>query len=420
VLHDVRRVLSRVSGDHAPFRMPWFLSGRGGAPIDRIHRLALELEWSDAVTWNARAGLLLRTILWPLAAALHAARSLATCGGHVRRTQGVGYLRQCLQMFVCANFHNVGADAYYAYQLFRDDRRCWTGLILQPFEANRVGLQALRRLEVNDIDPKVPFYKRCRDLGLPTAPVTATFRDGEVDEWFEGERNRLPLLDLVVKPCNAADGQGVEAWRREAGSASWRRGDVRLGESELLDRCRSLSRHAPHLIQPRLENHGALKVLSSGALCTVRVVTLFPLERAPVELASVLRMPVGGSDVDNFNVSGIAAPVDPETGRLGTAISRDLLRGTWDRHPDTGAQILGTKLPCRAEIVALCLEAHARFPGFRSIGWDVPLTPNGPVLLEANALWGVEMMQMVHARPLGSTMAPACLLEGAMGSSRLA
>jgi hypothetical protein len=316
-------------------------------------------------------------------------------------------------MVACANFYNVGAEAYYAYQLFRDERRNWAGEILQPFEAQRVGLEVLRRLPQNDVDPKVAFYRRCRRMGLPTAPVIATFADGDVDEWMEGERGRVPPVDVLLKPCNGADGDGVEAWRREAGAEAWRRGDSRLGEAEVLERCRTLSRQTPYLLQPLLENHPAVARLTSGALCTVRVVTCFPMGGAPVEFLSVLRMPVGKTDADNFNLSGIAAPVDPGTGRLGQAIARDIRRGTWDRHPDTDAPITGIEMPHIGEIVGLCLRAHALFPEFRSIGWDVPLTTQGPLLLEANALWGVEMIQMVHGLPLGPTLVPRCLLEGA-------
>jgi hypothetical protein len=411
-MRNVHAALRSLSGDHSPYRMPWLRTGRGSGPIDVVHRLSLELERSDAVGRTGHAILLGRALLWPLVSLLHALRMLGSHGGHVERTHGVGRLRQLVQMVACANLHNIDPESYYAYQLFRDGRRRWAGQILQPFEADRVGQEALRRVPVNEIDPKIPFYRRCRRLGLPTAPVTATFLHGEPGEWLEGEKGHLPPVDLLLKPCDGASGLGVEAWRRDAGAAIWRRRGVELSEADLLDRCRTLSMQEPYLVQPRLENHPALAALSSGALCTVRTVTCFPLDGPPVELLSVLRMPVGETDADNFNIGGIVAPVDPETGRLGPAMARDLRRGTWDRHPDTGAPIAGTELPGYAEIVELCLAAHARFPEHRSIGWDVPVTPDGPLLLEGNALWGVEMMQMAHGRPLGPTLAPECLLEG--------
>lgn len=413
MLRSLHAALRALSNDHSPFRMPWFRPGRGPMPVDRVHRLSLELERSDAVGWRAHSILVLRAIAWPFAALVRALRILPMYGDYVRSTFGVSRLRQLVDMTACANVHNIGADAYYSYQLFRVDRRSWASQILQPFEALRVGQEALRRLQGNDIDPKVAFYRRCRKLGLRTAPITASFDHGDLDEWHEGERGRLPPVDLILKPCDGASGEGVESWHREPGATTWRRQGAHLTEAELLDRCRVLSRTSPFLIQPRLMNHPELEPLSSGALCTVRVVTCFPLGGAPVEILSVLRMPVGQTDADNFDAGGIAAPVHPETGRLGPAIARDIRRGSWDTHPDTGAPITGALLPGRAEIVALCLASHARFPEFRSIGWDVPLTPDGPLLLEANALWGVEMMQMVHGLPLGPTPVPACFLEAA-------
>ncbi len=408
-VHDFLR---QFSSDHTPTRMPWFRSGLGSTPIDQVHRLGLRLERSDAKGWADRAVLLLRTLLFPLVSVYRSVRFAVSHGGYVQQTFGTGRIRQVVQMVACANLHNVGAEAYYAYQLFRDDRRRWAGQILQPFEALRIGRETLLKLPSNDIDPKVAFYRRCRGLGLPTAPIIATFASGDLDEWMEGDRGRVPPVDVLLKPCDGANGDGVEIWKRETEMDVWRRGDVRMSEAEVLERCRRLSRQTPYLLQPRLENHPAVARLTSGALCTVRVVTCYPLEGSPVEILSVLRMPVGKTDADNFNLSGIAAPIDRDTGRLGQARARDIRRGTWDRHPDTGAPITGIEMPCHGEIVGLCLRAHALFPEFRSIGWDVPLTPQGPLLLEANALWGVEMMQMVHGLPLGPTPVPACLLEG--------
>jgi hypothetical protein len=42
----------------------------------------------------------------------------------------------------------------------------------------------------------------------------------------------------------------------------------------------------------------------------------------------------------------------------------------------------------------------------RLLGWDIALTPRGPVLLETNLCWEVAMPQIAMQGPLGETRFP--------------
>jgi hypothetical protein len=44
-------------------------------------------------------------------------------------------------------------------------------------------------------------------------------------------------------------------------------------------------------------------------------------------------------------------------------------------------------------VLKLCTTAAEATPGLRSIGWDVVLAPDGPVLIEGNRDWGILMSQ---------------------------
>ncbi len=57
--------------------------------------------------------------------------------------------------------------------------------------------------------------------------------------------------------------------------------------------------------------------------------------------------------------------------------------------------------PSRARTARrMCIEAHDLFPCVGSIGWDVGLSDRGPVLLEGNPNWGMNVPQLMPGRPM--------------------
>ena len=113
-------------------------------------------------------------------------------------------------------------------------------------------------------------------------------------------------------------------------------------------------------------------------------------------------MPVGAAPVDNLSAGGIAAGVS-ESGHLSSAIGLDVSLGTHSHHPSTKAPILDEQLPQWREMVELALLAHEKFREPYFIGWDIALTDEGPVVVEANSTWGFELVQMPQNQPLGET-----------------
>ena len=96
------------------------------------------------------------------------------------------------------------------------------------------------------------------------------------------------------------------------------------------------------------------------------------------------------------------APVDLATGRLGPALRREgrLLAPT-PRHPDTGVAIEGFQLPHWEAVADLARRAHDVARGMPAVGWDVAITPDGPVLVEGNTTFDVDGLQAPAVGPLG-------------------
>jgi hypothetical protein len=83
-------------------------------------------------------------------------------------------------------------------------------------------------------------------------------------------------------------------------------------------------------------------------------------------------MPVAHPSVENY--ARLASPVDAN-GILGAAVAKRLPEAVVrvEQHPLTRQRFVGTQLPFWDEAVKLALAAHATFPQYPSIGWDVGL-----------------------------------------------
>ena len=55
--------------------------------------------------------------------------------------------------------------------------------------------------------------------------------------------------------------------------------------------------------------------------------------------------------------------------------------------PATGVRVLGRSLPMFAECCELARRAALLLLPMRTLGWDIAITPDGPVLLEGNNWW---------------------------------
>jgi hypothetical protein len=227
------------------------------------------------------------------------------------------------------------------------------------------------------------FADRCRGAGLPHAETIATVGDGHV-RIFADPADR----PLIAKPADGEGGEGVRMLGPVADAPA------------LIARLRGI-RH-PMLVQPLISVHPALADIALGALPTVRIVSILDEAGRPEVVSATFRC---ASDprarMDNMKAGGLIVPVDLADGRLGLACfgygGHD-----HDIHPATGAPITGRTLPDWPDAMALVTHAHAQaFDGYALIGWDVALTPQGPVLIEGNGKPGVLMPQRAARRGLG-------------------
>lgn len=166
-----------------------------------------------------------------------------------------------------------------------------------------------------------------------------------------------------------------------------------------------------YLVEEAITQHPALDRLCPTSVNTLRVVTLLVNGEAKF-VYSLLRMGSGQSHVDNISSGGVYTLVD-DGGVLNFPAFCDKTGLYYDRHPFTDTAFAGYRLPYFQEAVELCRKAALVEPRLGYIGWDVAITPHGPVLVEGNNLPGYDMAQNAKFHPDGKGMLP--LFEALVG-----
>lgn len=291
---------------------------------------------------------------------------------------------------------------YYIYELYERPRNRDARSFIYRCESKTGVLALLKeaRPPFSIVSDKVAFAEQCRWFGIRTIPVLAVAKNGRFDWRADPNDARA---DWFVKPVDGKGGKNIERWDH-VGNGRFRGSNGELVEAgDIVARYTAESWALPRLIQPRIVNHPDLQSLSNGALATVRALTCLDEQGRPELVGAVMRMAVGANHVvDNLHAGGIAAGIDLETGELGPAsnLGNDVRLGWIDRHPDSGTTIRGFRLPCWDRLRPFAEHAHRGFSDRVLIGWDIALTADGPILVEANGAPDLDIMQRPFRRGL--------------------
>jgi hypothetical protein len=267
---------------------------------------------------------------------------------------------------------------------------------------------------------KALFHVHCIEHGLPTVPIVCIV-SAAVDARYHGircvtgiEEWLVAMTDapheLFVKTVDGTFGEGAFPASRAGAIVRFagREGSLVDFFVYLRDGLRD---ERGWLVQPRLRCHEALASIMSRGMGTVRTVTCMDAGR-PKILYALLKITVGENAVDNFyhgSLGNLLARIDIESGRLYAA------RGSSSRewptmadvthHPDTGAAIEGFVVPHWRDIIHLVVEAQQTLPHLKTAGWDIAVTPDGPVLVETNAAYSMDILQVAYGRGLKGDLA---------------
>jgi hypothetical protein len=321
-----------------------------------------------------------------------------------RQRYGISYLSQLKEIYALRRLNGLEPYEYFEYHLsdpaltweekkayLSYNQGCALHRELSPLQDRAITTKFLSERYFNWFGIAMP-----RTYGIydPHFGRTADGKSLKNAQEFCEFIGNLKADKFVLKPVSSAKGSGITVILGREGSALISAAGERYSPMQLFERClegwKSTFSHTSYglLIQEYVEQHEILQRIQPHSLNTLRIIT-FINDRQEVEiLATMVKFGLGASTVDNLSKGGFAARVD-ERGIVQKAILED--SGSYEpvaKHPTTNEQIEGVRLPSFDEAVALAIRAQLHIPQLRTLGWDIAITPQGPVVIEANVFWG--------------------------------
>lgn len=179
--------------------------------------------------------------------------------------------------------------------------------------------------------------------------------------------------EIICKPDDLCCGKGVDKLKKaDFGS--------------LDDMYDELKRRHISIVEEVVKQHHDMSRINPDSVNTIRVYTVLTDGKANTIYACI-RMGNSDRPVDNINAGGMYSPIDMKTGKIAFPAC-DKQRKVYEKHPRSGCELKGYQIPFWEESIAMCCEAAEKLPQLGYIGWDVAITDNGPLFIEANNMPG--------------------------------
>jgi hypothetical protein len=362
--------------------------------------------------------------LKPLFAAFLIAWYTPRYAASVRRRFGIPVLRQLREQCRLGFRDWVNPRNYYFHELYRRRGAADCSDFVMRHEIKEGLLKSLHKLmpkvhgERVNLGHKLAFAEVCARHGLPTPAILGVAAHGRIVWCDPTAQSRgvpggdlpdcdLPDCDLFVKPEHGRGAVGAQGYRRRpaqghAGGCYGIGDYASISQEALLQGLAWRSRIRPHIIQPLLRNHPDLADLADHALVTLRLITCMDEAGHPVVTHAMLRS-VTKLEPDWATAEEYAAPIDLATGQLGVMCGDSVFgpQHRYDFHPVTCARVTGRIVPLWPEVHDLAIRAHRVFADRLLLGFDIAVTPEGAVLIEANSYPDTEFLQRVHGEGIG-------------------
>ena len=330
-----------------------------------------------------------------------------TAGRAVKNATGKPLTAQFFEMTKLWFGQMVDPPSYYAQELFRPKNMGNLSQFLTRFETKNGILRSLNELTpspyvTDEMSDKALFAKCCAANRVPHVQTLAIVKQ---DQTVWNVDPKCINFDLFCKHQKGKGAIGAEAFRYVGPDQFRNKDGVVCSLLEITSHLRANPQGKSVLIQRWLRNHESISDLARDSLITFRVITCLN-EYGEIEVTdAMLRILVDLEPTWRPAVRDdeFATPIDLATGKLGLLTGDDMRTCCvrYRNHPVTNAKVDGRVIEHWPAIAAMATRCHAAFSHRLMIGWDIALTPNGPIMLEGNTKFDVMLLQRVHDRAAG-------------------
>ena len=304
-----------------------------------------------------------------------------------RRKSGKRAVPLLADMAWCAARYGTSFNDYmiFSYWELNHEQRA---AILTRVKAHRLFDKVNDPDDTNIFDSKSAFYRVFADyLGRETLIVADT-----TPEVFSAFFERNPVI--LAKPDIGWSGKGIRHLVLE---------DYPTTEArEAL--FQELVAAKMGVIDAWIVQHPDLDILNPATVNSLRMCTFVDGDHADL-LYSVLKVGTPGHYVDNLCSGGVHSPIDPDTGKLFYA-GRNEERDFTDVSPSTGVPLVGFQVPFFHEATEYVKKLAMIIPSVRYVGWDIAITPTGPLVIEGNPYPGSFFWQLPQYGPKAGGLWP--------------
>lgn len=328
-------------------------------------------------------------------------------------------LRQVFSMGMLGLRHGFSPLEYYLYDFDGKNRSRESRL---SFISNDRIIRIFRRRLNNKhwiplLQNKLLFFLFYSRFNLPVVKVYGFYHpnggyalDGtlfndskELKVWLHKRRYK----NLVVKPIGSLGGKGIMVFDEFISADTLKGNDGRtytlddivdFMHKDIMKRQRIEDSCCGYLIEEKIIQDPAMNVLSSASLNSVRIATLLTSEGKVRLDFAMLRVGKEGSLTDNLHQGGYVVNIDLSDGSLDRkTFGYRGKEGPWVEEKEVRVNGLfrNGRVPHWEDMVALAKQAAALSPELRTVGWDIALSRDGPVLMEGNDNWDMVIAQVL-------------------------
>lgn len=195
---------------------------------------------------------------------------------------------------------------------------------------------------------------------------------------------------IFIKPAEGGGSKGIFVFHKND------EGDYITSKNILFDRIflSSIGKAHDYILQPGIVQDPQISKMYPESVNTFRIITENKNGEIRV-VCAMLRIGRGKNEVDNASAGGVFIKIDINSGKLSPyAMSYDGEK--FPEHPDTHFIFQQVKISRWNEILKFAEKSAGKLPFFTHLAWDIAITVNGPVAIEANLGPGIGGLQISH------------------------